>query len=95
MSVARVSARLSGPLAQFVERMAGEDGLYETPSEYIRDPIRRDMERCGSDDGLQADFESMILEAYRDVAAGRFIESTGDFKADTALFEKPETEDWR
>ena len=41
----RINARLSQPLAEFVDRMVGEAGLYETPSEYVRDLIRRDMER--------------------------------------------------
>ena len=42
----RINARLSQPLAEFVERMVGEAGLYETPSEYVRDLIRRDKERA-------------------------------------------------
>ena len=37
----RINARLSRPLAEFVDRMVGEAGLYETPSEYVRDLIRR------------------------------------------------------
>ncbi len=41
----RINARLSQPLAEFVDRMVGHTGLYETPSEYVRDLIRRDMER--------------------------------------------------
>ena len=41
----RKNARLSQPLAEFVDRMVGEAGLYETPSEYVRDLIRRDKER--------------------------------------------------
>ena len=41
----RINARLSQPLAEFVDRMVGKAGLYETPSEYVRDLIRRDMER--------------------------------------------------
>ena len=40
----RINARLSQPLAEFVDRMVGEAGLYETPSEYIRDLVRRDQE---------------------------------------------------
>lgn len=43
----RINARRSQPLAEFVDRMVGEAGLYETPSEYVRDLIRRDMERRG------------------------------------------------
>ena len=40
----RINARLSQPLAEFVERMVGEAGLYETPSEYVRDLIRREQQ---------------------------------------------------
>ena len=29
----RINARLSLPLAEFVERMVGDTGLYETPSD--------------------------------------------------------------
>jgi antitoxin ParD1/3/4 len=35
--------RLSGALQRFVEQQTGENGLYETPSEYFRDLVRRDM----------------------------------------------------
>ena len=91
----RVNARLSPPLARFVARMVGEDGLYETPSEYIRDLIRRDMEKR---EDIQAEanrFGEAVLEGYKDIAAGRYIESTGDFKTDLALFEQRESESWK
>lgn len=41
----RLNVRISGELAAFVLEMVGENGLYETPSEYIRDLIRKDMQR--------------------------------------------------
>jgi antitoxin ParD1/3/4 len=75
----RINARLSQPLAEFVDRMVGEAGLYETPSEYVRDLIRRDMERR---DGQL--LQDAILAGYRDVTAGRVIASSGDFKTDMA-----------
>ena len=93
MSVDRINTRLSRPMAEFVSRMIGEDGLYETSSEYVRDLIRRDMER--REDLAQAEFEAHILEGYRDLAEGRYIDSTGDFRADFALFEKREAEAWK
>lgn len=79
----RINARLSQPLAEFVGRMVGESGLYETPSEYIRDLIRRDMERR---EGQQV--QEAILNGYRDLAAGRLFESTGNFKDDMAKLKK-------
>jgi len=86
----RINARLSQPLAEFVGRMVGEAGLYETPSEYVRDLIRRDMERR---DGQFV--QEAILAGYRDLAAGRVFASSGDFKADMAALERKEAAGWQ
>lgn len=86
----RINARLSQPLAEFVDRMVGEAGLYETPSEYIRDLIRRDMERRAGQCVQDA-----ILSGYRDLAAGRIFASTGDFRADMAALDRKETDGWQ
>ena len=85
----RINARLSKPLAEFVNRMVGETGLYETPSEYVRDLIRRDMERREAELVQEA-----ILTGYRDLAAGRMFESEGDFKADMEVLARKETNGW-
>jgi antitoxin ParD1/3/4 len=90
MLLTRINARLSGPLASFVGRMVGAKGLYETPSEYIRDLIRRDMEQRDA----RVDHAS-ILEGYRDFAAGRSFVSTGDFSKDMKIFTQKETDSWR
>jgi Arc/MetJ-type ribon-helix-helix transcriptional regulator len=42
--VKRLNATLPPKLAQFVGEITGESGLYETPSEFVRDLIRRYME---------------------------------------------------
>lgn len=86
----RINARLSQPLAEFVGRMVGEAGLYETPSEYVRDLIRRDMERR---DGQI--FKDTILTGYRDLAEGRVFASSGDFKADMAMLDRKEVDGWQ
>ena len=86
----RINARLSQPLAEFVDRMVGQSGLYETPSEYVRDLIRRDMERR---DGQFV--QDAILTGYRDLAAGRTFASSGDFKADMAMLDRKEDDGWR
>jgi len=44
----RVNATLPAPLAQFVGEITGEGGLYETPSEFVRDLIRRYMEKTAA-----------------------------------------------
>ncbi|WP_298292665.1 ribbon-helix-helix domain-containing protein [Thiomonas sp.] len=86
----RFNARLSQPLAEFVDRMVGETGLYETPSEYVRDLIRRDMKRR---DGQFV--QESILAGYHDVAAGRVFASSGDFKADMAVLDRKEADGWK
>lgn len=43
-SVKRLNATLPDQLAQFVGEITGKGGLYETPSEFIRDLIRRYIE---------------------------------------------------
>jgi antitoxin ParD1/3/4 len=86
----RINARLSGALSEFVARMVGVSGLYETPSEYIRDLIRRDMERR---EGQVA--QDAILDGHRDLAAGRSFVSSGDFKMDMKTLDRRESEDWK
>jgi len=89
MPSTRINARLSRPLAAFVETMVGDDGLYETPSEYIRDLIRRDMEQR---DGRAV--HDAILAGYQDVAAGRTFASTGDFRQDMQTLARKEAAGW-
>lgn len=45
-----VNVRFAGPLQQFIRQKTGDDGLYASASEYIRDLVRRDFER---DDSLR------------------------------------------
>ena len=44
-----VTLRVSGPLREHLEDCTGANGPYETPSEYLRDLIRRDMEQKESE----------------------------------------------
>ena len=89
MASDRINTRLSKPLAIHVERMAGANGVYETPSEYVRDLIRRDMENSDSDYLREA-----ILEGYRDMASGQYFKSTGDFKKDMVKLKKNDKAGW-
>lgn len=41
---ASLNLSLTNELRDFVNTRAGDTGLYATPSEYLRDLIRRDME---------------------------------------------------
>lgn len=85
----RVNARLPKQLAEHVSQVVGPDGYYETPSEYIRSLIRRDMEES---DIYQT--RESIREGYRDLATGRYFKSTGDFFKDRKIFQKKESQGW-
>jgi antitoxin ParD1/3/4 len=85
-----INTHLSPPLSEFVALMVGDTGLYETPDEYVRDLIRRDMEKHESHR-----IQDAILSGYQDWAAGRIFASTGDFKADMVLLEQKEAHGWQ
>ena len=40
-----INVRLSGKLREFVHQQAGEQGMYESVSEYVRSLIRNDYEQ--------------------------------------------------
>lgn len=84
-----MNARLSKPLAEHVNRMVGSNGLFETPSEYVRSLIRRDMESDSSQ------IYSAITEGFEDINEGRFFKSTGDWKKDKEIFKQKEAEGWQ
>ena len=46
--IRRLNASLPESLAQFVGEVTGKGGLYETPSEFVRDLIRRYMEKTAA-----------------------------------------------
>ena len=90
MLYTRINARISGPLAAFVEKMVGPDGLYETPSEYIRDLIRRDMAQRDGRSESEA-----ILAGYQDLVAGRTFVSTDNFHDDMKILTQKDATGWR
>lgn len=90
MASDRINTRLSRPLAEFVESLVGEDGLYETPGEYVRDLIRRDMEQREGRVVREA-----ILSGYRDLAEGAMFPSTGDFHQDMQRLAGKDADGWR
>ncbi|TVZ41168.1 antitoxin ParD1/3/4 [Alteromonadaceae bacterium 2753L.S.0a.02] len=59
---------LTDELREFVNSRAGDGGLYSTPSEYLRDLIRRDMETQG--------VVRHVKEGLADIKAGRFSDKS-------------------
>ena len=84
----RINTRLSGPLAEFVD--PGGRDWPETPSEYVRDLIRRDMEQR---EGRIV--RAAILAGYRDLAEGAVFASAGEFQKDMRVLAEKQADDWR
>lgn len=59
-----LNVRVGGALGEFVAANVGADGAYENVSEYVRDLIRRDMERTD-----QIAFERLKAELHAAFAA--------------------------
>ncbi|MBU6268263.1 MAG: addiction module antitoxin [Sphingomonadales bacterium] len=59
-----LNVRVSGALSDFVAENVGDLGAYENVSEYVRDLIRRDMQRAEA-----AAFERLKAELGRAFAA--------------------------
>ena len=73
-----VNVRVGGMLGDFVTANVGDDGAYENVSEYVRDLIRRDMERAD----IEA-FERLKAELHRAFAAPD--DTYGLLDADTVI----------
>jgi antitoxin ParD1/3/4 len=70
-----LNVQLTDALRKYVDERASDKDIYATPSEYIRDLIRQDMQ----DRAVALN----ILEGLDDVKHGRFFSGTiRDFKDD-------------
>ncbi|MFT7388321.1 MAG: antitoxin ParD1/3/4 [Candidatus Endobugula sp.] len=59
---------LTNELRDFVNTRAGNTGLYATPSEYLRDLIRRDMQ--------SQDVVVHVMDGLNDLKHGRFSDKS-------------------
>ncbi|MDP3548869.1 MAG: addiction module antitoxin [Novosphingobium sp.] len=70
-----LNVRVSGTLGEFVSTNVGESGAYENVSEYVRDLIRRDMERA--DEAAFMRLKTELVQAFA-APASAYIELTAD-----------------
>lgn len=59
--VKRLNATLPEPLALYVGAITGKGGEYETPSEFIRDLVRRHMEK--TQEREKRDVEALLMQS--------------------------------
>ena len=60
MGAMTLNVRISGQLGEHVAENIGDDGRYENVSEYVRDLVRRDLERVEEER-----FENLMAELRR------------------------------
>lgn len=59
----KTNVRITGKLEDFIRSQVGNNGLYETTSEYLRDLIRKDMEK--KEDRAWAGLREELLPAMQ------------------------------
>ncbi|WP_040309160.1 hypothetical protein [Asticcacaulis biprosthecium] len=62
--VKRLNTTLPDPLAAYVGEITGKGALYESPGEFIRDLVRRHMER--SQNRERADVQALLSQSLRE-----------------------------
>jgi antitoxin ParD1/3/4 len=67
---------LTDELRAFVDENCGDGTLYATPSEFVRDVLRRRKLQKDA-----ADVRDAIIEGYQDAIAGRTFVFKGDLQA--------------
>ncbi|PSB68577.1 hypothetical protein C7B61_00110 [filamentous cyanobacterium CCP1] len=60
-----LNVQLTNELRRYIDMRASDNDVYATPSEYIRDLVRRDME----DFAIVSD----VVQGLREVKAGEFV----------------------
>ena len=71
-----------------MEHVAGPQGVYETPGEYIRALIRQDMEQA------KTNAYHAVIEGLEDIAEGRYVESSGNWEQDKLKISQKERDGW-
>lgn len=66
---------LTDELRAFIDKNSGDGTLYATPSEFVRDILRRHKAQEEA-----AQVRDAILDGYQDAIAGRTVEFKGNLK---------------
>jgi antitoxin ParD1/3/4 len=63
-----LNVQLTNELRRYIDMRASDDDVYATPSEYIRDLVRRDMEEFA--------IVSDVVQGLREMKAGTFAKES-------------------
>ncbi|GAB5523021.1 MAG: hypothetical protein Roseis2KO_08930 [Roseivirga sp.] len=74
---------LTDELKEFVNESSGNGTLYSTPSEFVRDLIRKEKRNQEA-----ITLRASIIEGYQDAIQERTLNFSGDLKADLQRFKE-------
>jgi antitoxin ParD1/3/4 len=84
-----INLSLTDELRAFIDSHCGDQGLYATPSEFLRDLLREKKERIEA-----ARIRDGVLEGYRDILSGHSVEFTGSIRSALTEARKREKSGW-
>ena len=85
-----INLSLTDELRAFIDRSCGDGTLYATPSEFLRDLLRKKKERLEA-----AQIRDGILEGYQDLIAGKVVEFKGDLRQALKEARRRENQGWK
>ena len=85
-----INLSLTDELRAFIDRSCGDGTLYATPSEFLRDLLRKKKERLKA-----AQIRDGILEGYQDLIAGKVVEFKGDLRQALKEARRREKQGWK
>jgi len=71
-----INLSLTDELRSYIDKNCGDNGLYATPSEFVRDLLREKKERQEI-----AVIRDGVLEGYRDILSGKSVEFEGSLRS--------------
>ena len=85
-----INLSLTDELRAFIDRSCGDGTLCATPSEFLRDLLRKKKERLEA-----AQIRDGILEGYQDLIAGKVVEFKGDLRQALKEARRRENQGWK
>jgi antitoxin ParD1/3/4 len=84
-----INLSLTDELRAFIDEQSGDGTSYATPSEFLRDVLREKKRRIEA-----AALRDAVIEGFRDVIDGRFVEFDGSLKDCIAEAKRRDKEGW-
>ncbi len=84
-----INLSLTDELREFVDQNSGDGSEYATPSEFVRDVLRDKKRKIEA-----AALRDAVIEGYRDIIDGRFVEYSGSLRHAIANVKRRDHEGW-